>query len=461
MGFRVSVDHNTEELVKRLTTDPAEVFGKPYGGYLLFLIGSTERELLNWISKNMVALDSLTSDIIAFAVFARDFNIKLKVPHYSDSNYESRPKKKIKKPLSEIKAFKSIDAFVKAGRCGWVIDGDEITAITYAVDEIARKLGILHELPCAIVLDAIPKGKFELFHLEKRKMSKLIPLLRKTVQNLIDDEDYKAFREKAYQVSKLVNQLKENFDRLKYLEDFIESFTFDSFLKRNSLTPENCKEHLKKGYLKNFKFLIQEFGDKFSIETNFVERIIQIAEKSHTVLRKYRDTINHLDVYSTSSTWPLEEPWRSRYVSAYYKYIRDVLDKPPQVPYLDSPDQCRQFIQELRIKQNSLVNQTANNILQSAGLGDLLKKTYEKEKRQLKAKIDLYREKRSNLENRYEEEVSIMIGICPSFIKYFKKEVRREKLQTISLDLKSKTLLYAYSWLSPETLSKFLSPLPT
>jgi hypothetical protein len=458
MGFYIEVDNNTEKLVNILKANPADVFGKPFGGYLLFLIGGKEKELIDWILENVIVLDSLTSDTIAFALFAREFNIEIKVPDFLGRTIpRDRLPKEIQVPLKDIKAFRSIDSFVKSGRCGWVVDGDKISAITYAVDDIAKNLGILGELPCVVVLDAIPKGTFELFPLEKSTIDRIIVLLRKSIQKLIDDKNYAEFKRNAVKIIEEERKLIRIQEQIRKSVSFINSFTFDYFLKKNDIGKVSFKKYLKNVWLVYFKNYIRLFAKSFSIDPLLIEKIFQIFDNSHSILRKYRDTIGHLDYYSLTSTWPLNEPWRSKYINAYEKYIIELLDNPPKTPDLVTPNQCREFIQELEEKQENLLNMIVSKVYQDSKFGDILEEIYSKKCEELKKRLILLTDEKDNLEKKFEKDAAALIDNCPSFLKYFKKEVRREKLKTVSLDIKSKSFLYAQSWLSPDNLSKLFN----
>jgi hypothetical protein len=181
MGFRVGIDGNADFLLRQLKSSPAQVFDRPYKGYLLFLAGVADQETCEWLAENALALDSLTGEDLAFAIFARKFHIKL---HTSRSNL-ARPPRYVGEISSDEIALGSIDVqrLVKSGRCGWVMDGDEVAAVTYAVDEIAKGFGILGELPCVVVLDAIPYERINFVRLSEQVRKCFVELLRRSLAN--------------------------------------------------------------------------------------------------------------------------------------------------------------------------------------------------------------------------------------------------------------------------------------
>ena len=77
MGYVVYLNSDDRELCKRATEDLAAVFGRPYVGYLLFLVGSPDVTALDWLRRHVDALDSLTRDLVGFAVFAEKMVLNL------------------------------------------------------------------------------------------------------------------------------------------------------------------------------------------------------------------------------------------------------------------------------------------------------------------------------------------------------------------------------------------------
>src|SRR5437870_5489894 len=127
MGFHVSVDDESERLIQLVRSDPSKVFGRLYSAYLLFLIGAPDEAELRWLLENAKALDSLTGQHLAYAVFAKQFKIKLRT-HAMASDRPPRNVGQVR-TKSAIES-KSVTRLVKAGEFGMVVDGDEVTAIT-------------------------------------------------------------------------------------------------------------------------------------------------------------------------------------------------------------------------------------------------------------------------------------------------------------------------------------------
>src|SRR5262245_24648164 len=136
-GVRFSFDTPVTELLSKLVASPAAVFGRPYCGYLLMLAGSLDRETAVSIQNHLHALDSLTGPHIAFATFARELPISIRV-----RNGNSRhPKRLGEIELSKVDSSWKLERVIKQQTFGLVADGDWLVATTYAVDDLARALG--------------------------------------------------------------------------------------------------------------------------------------------------------------------------------------------------------------------------------------------------------------------------------------------------------------------------------
>jgi len=178
VGFHVRLDDESNQLIRLVQSDPSKAFGRLYSAYMLFLIGERDESELKWLLDNAKALDSLTGRHIAYAVFAKQFKVKLRT-HSSESDRAPRTVGQI--GLGEIQASQNVTRLVKDGSFGMVVDGDEITAITYGTDMVARELGLLQKLPCLVIVDAIPAKRLCVITLDEGVTSSLMGLLRKAI----------------------------------------------------------------------------------------------------------------------------------------------------------------------------------------------------------------------------------------------------------------------------------------
>jgi hypothetical protein len=157
---------------------------RPYAGYLLFFFGESDTEIATWFARNIVALDSLTESSLAGLVFARKIRIQaqriVETPpasrrrstssrltnsaHVSDSMIRrvDHPRQPFDNRL--MPDFK-IRGMVSADGTQAVYPEEEIGAITYGSDEVAAQFGVLADMPCIVLLNAVPTGTVEIIRL--------------------------------------------------------------------------------------------------------------------------------------------------------------------------------------------------------------------------------------------------------------------------------------------------------
>lgn len=202
MGYHVRIDEQSQALLARLTLEPGKVFGKPYSGYLLFLVTQHDKQQLEWIVNNAPGLDSLTGQYLAYAIFAKSFPIKFRTDSPRTvveallgerSKYTSAgeiPPELLKRP-------QEVTRLVENGEFGIVLDGDELTAVTYGTDLVARELGLLDRLPCLVVLDAVPAQSPQVIPLTPKLLPDLFLHLRGALSRFYAVDGHTAMRRDA------------------------------------------------------------------------------------------------------------------------------------------------------------------------------------------------------------------------------------------------------------------------
>lgn len=222
MGFHVGIDGESERLIDLVTTDPSKVLGKLYSAYMLFLVGEPDEAELKWLLNNAKALDSLTGDYIAYAVFAETFKVKLRT-NWAPVDRAAKTIGKIS--IDELDKRHSVRRLVKDGTFGMVVDGDELTAITYGTDRVARALGILDKLPCLVVVDAVPQADICIIHLDADVTSVLMPLLRKAIARFSDDGGDKTIKNFAEQIIQLQDKIAAEHQKVDRLQRQVDRMT--------------------------------------------------------------------------------------------------------------------------------------------------------------------------------------------------------------------------------------------
>ncbi len=461
MGFYVNIDSDKARILRNLRLSPTEVFGKPYGGYLLFLVGSADEDTLTWFSKNATILDSLTGEHIAFGIFARSLKLKLRVPDDSERKTSERARV-IDVPLHEIRNARSITDLVKSGRCGWVMDGDEINAITYGTDEVARAFGVMGELPCMLVMDAVPKKNFEVFHLDSKTTPALIGMLRRSIQNLIEKPNYDTYMTTIRRVVQLQRDANSVLGQINQLKSQRDSLTNEPYIEPvRQLIPE-FRSSLTSGNLSRFTSLCKKHKVKSVIDETQLALAVSTAKKHIETLLAYTQTIHRLYLYAKEYKWPLEEPWLSKYLTVYQKYTRPLLDNAPENPTLDSPTECEKFREQLINQQSKLVDEIMATLPSVSILEDEARKLIDKKKALLDQQIEDLLEAKQGIESQLKQSVAELYQLeQPSFIKCFTKEAQKERIKSATRQVRDSAATYAGSWLRPETIIEIWKSLAT
>jgi hypothetical protein len=208
MGYHVRIDEQSQALLEKLTLEPGKVFGRPYSGYLLFLVTQHDRQQLDWVVGNAAGLDSLTGQYLAYAVFAKSFPIKFRtdasrgiVENMLGERATQASKNEI--PPELLKRPREVARLVENGAFGVVLDGDELTAITYGTDLVARELGLLDKLPCLVVLDAVPAQSPQVIPLTPQLLPKLIHHLRGALKRFYAVDGHTTILRDAGEIIKL------------------------------------------------------------------------------------------------------------------------------------------------------------------------------------------------------------------------------------------------------------------
>jgi hypothetical protein len=466
MGFYVGVESNESAVLRNLRENPAEVFGNAYGGYLLFLMGSADEEALTWLATNALALDSLTGEHVAFGVFARHWKVKL---HVSGVPKPDMPQgnRVVDVPLNKIRAARSITTLVKSGECGWVLNGDEINAITYGTDDVARAFGVLDELPCLLVMDSVPKREYELVHLDSKTLQALVGILRRSVQSLISATTYPQYMASIRKIIQLQEASEANEDRLGQLREAtqrLESRAGELELASGPvqavtiLDPRQdslpgCRHFLRAGQLSRFVSRCQKYRDKSIIDEEQFRLIVASAKGRSETLLAYTRAIHALYIFSSEHKWPLEEPWRSRYVGICTSYVRPLLGDMPENLSLEFPAQSEMFRMQLIGQQTKIIDEIMAGLPGVSAVRDRSLLLLSKEKDLIGDQLEDLNVTKRGIETQLKTAVAeIYQAEQPSFIRCFMREIQKEQMKSVSRRVRDAARTFAGSWLRPETI---------
>ncbi|MBC8641288.1 hypothetical protein IAG25_31185 [Caballeronia sp. EK] len=185
MGYKVKISYSgdAQRLCDLLSESPAEVFDKPFFGYLLFLLTGNEKQLISELSRQFGEFESLSRDTFAYVLVANEASIPIDNVQWEPAAYEDYASKSAlavqceKDRLSYIKA-RGIASY---GSAFTKSDRGELLAMSDAVNEIARWFGATPKLPCILVFDAIPHKDPTIVPLDQFAVDNLIKLFRNVV----------------------------------------------------------------------------------------------------------------------------------------------------------------------------------------------------------------------------------------------------------------------------------------
>lgn len=455
MGFRLEIEEGKSDILRKLRLSPYEVFGKPYGGYLFFLIGEADNEILEWLSKNAAILDSLTGRDIAFVVFARRINVKLKT--YSPN--KSRPPKVTTVDMGDVIRDPSLERLVKR-KCGWVLDGDEINAVTYAVDEVAKKFEVLTDLPCVLVLDAIPRQNFEIYHLNTSNTHDFIQLLRQVINSLLELPEYSILMSKIRHVIRLRSTEIGIDENIKKMEYDLEQLNSDEYIIPIQKIMQEFRSALLAGNTRKFKALTKRHALKLFMENNALQQAFDEAQAKRNLLLQYSSTIQRMSLYEKKYQWSLADEYLSNYLNVYEKHVRSLLLEAPEITDTPSLQQCTELVEKLRNQQDKLINTILGFLPSDEYITQRAESLITKRADELKNKI------RDGVEQKQNIEADILINVKQlyqldnaSFMQIFAQQSKTENRRISVRQIRDKVTAYAGSWLKPEIIMEMLKPI--
>lgn len=217
MGYHVSIDESSQAMIRTLASEPNKVFAKLYSAYLLFLVTQHDRQQLDWVVSNAPGIDSLTGQYLAYAIFAKNFPVKIRTDAtraLAEAELANRHEQLLEGiPPELLKRSTEITRLVENGSFGVVLDGDELTAITYGSDIVARELGVLDRLPCLVVLDAIPAKSPLVVPLTPTLLPELFQHLRGALSRFYAVGGHTSIRKDAERVRDLQSRLEAEHTR--------------------------------------------------------------------------------------------------------------------------------------------------------------------------------------------------------------------------------------------------------
>lgn len=312
LRFQVRVAYRSVDPVLRLLREhPALTFDRPYAGYLLFLFGQSDEKVATWFSRNLVALDSLTGSTIAGIVFADRVKIRVEV----------EPGRNEREGLSEVPIGEIQSGYDAHYRYDRLVSDDgkssfrtekEITALTYAADAVARRMNLTSDLPCIVILDAIPTREFEILRLSNRDSAEIIPLLRDLFTEFTAKDRYHRFfelLENVHAASREIDDLTGKATAARTRSDVARATPLPETLS----WPLKARAALMADNLREFRSAIQ------SAPAQEKARILQNLKTDARMLAGLSKTISTLQHYC--ARWPLTGDEHTRLGTIFRSHV--------------------------------------------------------------------------------------------------------------------------------------------
>jgi len=445
------VVETVDPVLDLLYENPARLLEKRYAGYLVFLFGRADEEFATWFARNIVALDSLTGSDIGGAIFASRIKLRVHSPvgnasprrstahlRNGDSDIDLGTIHRISEPL--------IDS---SGRSRWRGDEEEITAMTYATDDIARRLGVLPDLPCLVVIDAVPSDEIEVMRLTEYAMKDLIPLVREVVHRFRGSQEFQPFFESLYRVQRLSEK------RHSLTEEIAVRHRELQQAKRRveyalAGVPAEARKALVEANVRRFRDAVLHFPPA---ARNGVEERAAQARSLQQQLHRFNKTIWSLTRYQ-ALPWPLPDGAREAYRRVYATHVRDLLS-PGDEPDVIDPGQCERTMVQLASAQAKTVDYLLEGLPTTPEMQALVDRQHAQHCGPIERQLEDMHSASKQLDTEIEEELRRLLAIdCPSLKTTFRAIARNKRIDTARKKAGEGVLSFSAGLLKPETLIK-------
>ena len=256
--FAIEYFESADPVFDALQKQRSALLERPYAGYLLFLFGNAHEDIATWFARNIVALDSLTGSSLAGLIFAE--RVRLRVQRTLKEASPGTPPSleasfarsgtvstdritKVNKVSPPFDSRKLSDADFQAYR---LVSRDnfevrfpeqDISAITYGSDELAKRFGVFEDVPCIVLLDSVPSGTVEIIQLRNSDPEEVMHLLRRLIAQFTGREKYKDFFNFMSSVRSLTREINANIQVIATLQDrhaAVDSIEFPELYELNA-----------------------------------------------------------------------------------------------------------------------------------------------------------------------------------------------------------------------------------
>jgi hypothetical protein len=297
--LRINYYRSADPVLRLLREGRSGVLERPYAGYLLFLFGNADEEIATWFARNLVALDSLTGSSLAGLVFAERVKVRVQV----GATRDQLALPDLKHEEVEIRKInENVEVERLVSRRGEVLyrPEEELTAITYGADGVARELALQADLPCIAILDALPTEAIEVLRLRDYEPKEIIHLLRELAATFSQQEKFRSF----FDLMARIHACCEEIDSLeRQISDLRKKRTAILGTPRPAqLWPEKARAAFLAGRHREFRAIVKTAPDtpaeeKQRILTKLKADAPRVVELSRTTssLQYYASNFDSLD----------------------------------------------------------------------------------------------------------------------------------------------------------------------
>ena len=475
-------------MLRTLKTSPEEIFQNRYHCYLLFLVGASDEEAMDWLVKNVGTLDSLTGAVFAFGIFMKS----LKIPLEIDSEAVG-PRPKIAASIS-TEGLKGdnffIERIIKNHIHQHVYNGDEVMAITYATDIVAREFNVIDKLPCMLLLDPIPFGNVHVVQLTNAVCNQLVKIVRQSIHRYLNETQDKP---NAYSYTSAILDAQNDLEKWERKKEVfvrrIEKISDDLARLKGEKSSETGVDHIKErlnlarlhiGNGAARKTRLALFGGSFKkhnpynfgldFDSNINEAIFSFLDKECLVIKKCIDTIDALTGYlEEDETTSL---WKDRVLLIYLKHIALLLGLPERMENDLNKQKVKIWIEQLGNRKTELIS-TFHKMLPDIKIVEKkVRENYQKKNQQLIDEMQIELDKnqvefkdykqnyvagKKKLEELLDESIRLYQKNDPvTFSGLFVKEVKSLKMNSYLSQTKIAGGKFAENIFKPDTILKIL-----
>ncbi len=332
--FTVEYVEGADELLDIIKSSPSDIFNAPYTGYLLFLFGETDSETADWIRYNLRSLDSLTGTDIAGAVFAKSFEFKGLVTR----RYSTHPGHLIKNSgvaLSHVHksddsnfTHRASEVFERGKLDGPGVSLENLTATTYASDEIAKSLGLTARLPCIVFLDALPSSHVAL-DLNEQNIGEAFSIIREILGKYFASENYavrKSSLIKSFELGNEVLLQKTRLSSISSRETIERGHIKQPIVRILSLAKNALLDSSAKKFCNILNDKIKEREGKPLLPSATVNNALLRAKENARRLNHIGRTIRSVSFYVEIRNEPLGPQDKERLCKIYAKHVEALLN---------------------------------------------------------------------------------------------------------------------------------------